>query len=137
MVLAAGAGGRLEALPGAPPKTLLPVHGDRTILDIALGNLRRAGMERVVVVTGYAAERVQERRTALEQRHDGHLQLVFNPKAQEWNNAYSLWCARAHFARGVLLCNGDTVHPPEVEERLLARPPPTEPSLGPTRPAHT
>ena len=34
--------------------------------------------------------------------------------------AYSLWCAREHFAQGVLLCNGDTVHPPEVEERLLA-----------------
>ena len=27
------------------------------------------------------------------------LELVFNPKAEEWNNAYSLWCAREHFAR--------------------------------------
>ena len=48
------------------------------------------------------------------------VETVFNPKAEEWNNCYSLWCAREHFARGVLLCNGDTVHPPEVEERLLA-----------------
>ena len=50
----------------------------------------------------------------------GELETVFNPKAEEWNNCYSLWSAREHFARGVLLCNGDTVHPPEVEERLLA-----------------
>jgi choline kinase len=120
MVLAAGAGRRLESLTEDLPKTLLPVDGDRTILDIALGNLRRAGLETVVVVTGYAAERVAERQAALEERHDLELELVFNPKAEEWNNAYSLWCAREHFAQGVLLCNGDTVHPPEVEERLLA-----------------
>ena len=120
MVLAAGAGRRLESLTQDLPKTLLPVDGDRTILDIALGNLRRAGLERVVVVTGYAAERVSERQAALEERHDVQLELVFNPKAEEWNNAYSLWCARERFAGGVLLCNGDTVHPPEVEERLLA-----------------
>ena len=44
---------------------------------------------------------------------------MFNPKALEWNNAYSLWCAREHFARGVLLANGDTVHPASVEETLL------------------
>jgi choline kinase len=120
MVLAAGAGRRLESLTRDLPKTLLPVDGERTILDIALGNLRRAGLETVVVVTGYAAERVSERQAALEARHDVRLELVYNPKAEEWNNAYSLWCAREHFAEGVLLCNGDTVHPPEIEERLLA-----------------
>ena len=47
------------------------------------------------------------------------LELVFNPKAEEWNNAYSLWCARDHFGEGVLLINGDTVHPPSVEATLL------------------
>jgi choline kinase len=120
MVLAAGAGRRLESLTEDLPKTLLPVDGERTILDIALGNLRRAGLETVVVVTGYAAERLSERQAALEERHGVTLELVFNPKAEEWNNCYSLWCAREHFAQGVLLCNGDTVHPPEVEERLLA-----------------
>jgi choline kinase len=120
MVLAAGAGRRLESLTEDLPKTLLPVDGERTILDIALGNLRRAGLETVVVVTGYAAERLSEQQAALEERHDLKLELVYNPKAEEWNNCYSLWCAREHFAQGVLLCNGDTVHPPEVEERLLA-----------------
>src|SRR4051812_24069603 len=119
MVLAAGAGRRLEALTEDLPKTLLPVDGDRTILDIALGNLARAGLERVAVVTGYAAERIAERQAALEARHGVALELVFNPKAEEWNNAYSLWCAREHFADGVLLSNGDTVHPPSVEEDVL------------------
>ena len=39
MVLAAGAGRRLGDDTRDLPKTLLPVDGDRTILDVALGNL--------------------------------------------------------------------------------------------------
>jgi choline kinase len=120
MVLAAGAGRRLAPYTDTLPKTLVPVDGDRTILDIALGNLAAAGLDEVVVVTGYAATALEERKAALEQRHGVALELVFNPKAEEWNNAYSLWCAREHFTRGVLLINGDTVHPASVEETLLA-----------------
>ena len=119
MVLAAGAGSRLGAETESLPKTLLPVDGDRTILDVALGNLRRAGLERAVVVTGFAAARIDERKDELEDRHDIEIELCFNPKAEEWNNAYSLWIAREYFAEGVLLVNGDTVHPASVEESLL------------------
>ena len=119
MVLAAGAGRRLEPLTADLPKTLLPVDGDRTILDVALGNLRRAGMEEVVVVTGFAAHRIEERQADLEATHDVRLELVFNDKALEWNNAYSLWVARQYFREGVVLCNGDTVHPASVEESVL------------------
>jgi choline kinase len=120
MVLAAGAGKRLGEDTRDLPKTLLPVDGDRTILDVALGNLKRAGLDRAVVVTGFAAGRIDERKDELEERHDIEVELCFNPKAEEWNNAYSLWIARDYFAQGVLLVNGDTVHPPSVEESLLA-----------------
>jgi choline kinase len=120
MVLAAGAGSRLGAETAELPKTLLGVDGDRTILDVALGNFRRVGLERAAIVTGYAAERIEERVPELERRHGLEIELVFNPKALEWNNAYSLWVARASFAEGVLLANGDTVHPASVEESLLA-----------------
>jgi choline kinase len=120
MVLAAGAGKRLGPETAELPKTLLPVDGDRTILDVALGNFASVGLERAVVVTGYAHERIAERVEALQQRHGLQLELVYNPKALEWNNAYSLWCAREHFREGVLLANGDTVHPASVEESLLA-----------------
>jgi choline kinase len=120
MVLAAGAGRRLAPYTDTLPKTLVPVDGDRTILDIALANLKAAGLDDVAVVTGYAAGAVEERRHALERRHGVKLELVFNPKAEEWNNAYSLWCARELLSEGVLLINGDTVHPPSVEEALLA-----------------
>jgi choline kinase len=119
MVLAAGAGRRLGEDTAELPKTLLTVDGDRTILDVALGNQRHVGLEDVVIVTGFAAEALQERVPALERRHGVRLQLIHNARALEWNNAYSLWCARKTFAEGVLMVNGDTVHPASVEERLL------------------
>jgi choline kinase len=119
MVLAAGAGTRLGTETESLPKTLLPVDGDRTILDVALGNFASVGLAEVVVVTGFASERIEERVPELQDRHGVRIELVFNPKALEWNNCYSLWVAREHFARGVLLANGDTVHPASVEETLL------------------
>ncbi|HEX4689940.1 MAG TPA: phosphocholine cytidylyltransferase family protein [Solirubrobacteraceae bacterium] len=119
MVLAAGAGRRLGPETADLPKTLLAVRGEDTILDIALSNLAAAGLEEAVVVTGYAFERIEERLPALQERHGLRVQTLYNPKALEWNNAYSLWCAREHFGRGVLLANGDTVHPPSVERTLL------------------
>jgi choline kinase len=120
MVLAAGAGTRLGPETAELPKTLLGVDGDRTILDVALGNFAAVGLEQAVIVTGYAHDRIAERVPELQRRHGLSLELVFNPKALEWNNAYSLWCAREAFAEGVLLANGDTVHPASVEEALLA-----------------
>ena len=120
LVLAAGPGRRLHPLTEALPKTLLPLTDGRTILDLALSNLRRVGLEDVVVVTGFAAERVEQRVPDLEHRHDVRLELVFNDRAEEWNNAYSLWLAREALRDGALLVNGDTVHPASVEETLLA-----------------
>ena len=89
------------------PKTLLPLDDGRTILDLALANLRSVGIEDVVVVTGFAADRVEERAADLERRHGVRLELVFNERAEEWNNAYSLWLAREAFADGAA-CHGDT-----------------------------
>jgi choline kinase len=120
MVLAAGAGRRLQPDTDNLPKTLLPVDGERTILDVALHNLAAVGLEEVVVVTGFAADRIEERREDLARRYGLRIETVFNPKAEEWNNAYSLWYARDRFAEGVLMVNGDTVHPASVEEKVLA-----------------
>ena len=120
MVLAAGAGRRLAPYTDTLPKTLVPVDGERTILDIALANLKASGLDDVAVVTGYAAGAVEQRKEALERDHGVRLQLVFNDKAEVWNNAYSLWCARDLLHEGAILVNGDTVHPPSVERTLLA-----------------
>jgi len=121
LVLAAGAGRRLRPYTDTLPKAMVPVDGDTTILDIALRNLAHVGLTDIAVVVGYRAEAVEAVQGTLEQRYGVQLTLVHNDRAEEWNNAYSLWLARDHFAGGALLVNGDTVHPVSVEKTLLAQ----------------
>ncbi|GIE87250.1 phosphocholine cytidylyltransferase family protein [Actinoplanes regularis] len=120
LVLAAGAGRRLRPYTDTLPKALVPVDGEITIMDIALRNLAAAGIGEVTIVVGYRADTVEERKKSFEQRYGVDISLVHNDRAEEWNNAYSLWLARDHFARGALMVNGDTVHPVSVEKTLLA-----------------
>ncbi|MDJ1131084.1 phosphocholine cytidylyltransferase family protein [Streptomyces iconiensis] len=119
LVLAAGAGRRLRPYTDTLPKALVPVDGDTTVLDIALANFAEVGLTDVAVVVGYRKEAVYERQAALEEKYGVKLTLIDNDKAEEWNNAYSLYCAREVFKQGVLLANGDTVHPVSVEKTLL------------------
>jgi choline kinase len=120
LVLAAGAGRRLRPYTDTLPKALVPVDGDTTIMDISLRNLAAAGLDEVTIVVGYCAHAVEERIPAFQEKYGVKISLVHNDKAEEWNNAYSLWLARDHFAQGALMVNGDTVHPVSVEQTLLA-----------------
>ncbi|UQS29824.1 phosphocholine cytidylyltransferase family protein [Streptomyces fradiae] len=120
LVLAAGAGRRLRPYTDTLPKALVPVDGDTTVLDLTLANFAEVGLTEAAIVVGYRKEAVYERRAALEAKYGIKLTLVDNDKAEEWNNAYSLWCARDVLGEGVILANGDTVHPVSVEHTLLA-----------------
>ncbi len=120
IVLAAGGGTRLRPLTDSLPKTLLPVDGRRTILELAISNLRSVGVTDVVVVTGHGAKLIEDATGPLESRYGVTLHHVFNDHHADRNNAYSLWLARDAFAHAALLINGDTVHPSGVQERLLA-----------------
>nr|WSZ99574.1 phosphocholine cytidylyltransferase family protein [Streptomyces sp. NBC_00857] len=124
LVLAAGAGRRLRPYTDTLPKALVPVdpagEGTTTVLDLTLGNFAEVGLTEAAIVVGYRKEAVYERKAALEKTYGLKLTLVDNDKAEEWNNAYSLWCARDVLSQGVILANGDTVHPVSVEKTLLA-----------------
>ncbi|QKW48918.1 sugar phosphate nucleotidyltransferase [Streptomyces buecherae] len=124
LVLAAGAGRRLRPYTDTLPKALVPVdpagEGTTTVLDLTLGNFAEVGLTDVAIVVGYRKEAVYERKEALERKYGVRLTLIDNDKAEEWNNAYSLWCAREVLKQGAILANGDTVHPVSVEKSLLA-----------------
>ena len=125
LVLAAGAGRRLRPYTDTLPKALVPVGPEGaeeslTVLDLTLGNFAEIGLTEVAVVVGYRKEAVYARREALEAKYGVKITLIDNDKAEEWNNAYSLWCGRDALKDGVILANGDTVHPDSVERTLLA-----------------
>src|ERR1044071_959369 len=127
LVLAAGAGRRLRPYTDTLPKALVPVgpEGDEesiTVLDLTLGNFAEVGLTEVAIVVGYRKEAVYERREALEAKYGVKITLIDNDKAEEWNNAYSLWCGRDALKDGVILANGHTVDPVSVEySPLFAR----------------
>jgi choline kinase len=119
LVLAAGQGQRLRPYTDSLPKTLIPVDGDDTILDIILRNLAKVGVSDIALVAGYAADALIARVPDLASKHGVTLSIINNDRFDR-NNAYSLWLARDAFADGALLVNGDTVHPVDVEQTLLA-----------------
>ncbi|WP_351230873.1 phosphocholine cytidylyltransferase family protein [Streptomyces sp. NPDC002133] len=125
LVLAAGAGRRLRPHTDTLPKALVPVGPEQdgpalSVLDLTLQNFSEIGLSEVAVVVGYRKEAVYARKEEFEATYGLKLTLIDNDKAEEWNNAYSLWCARDVLKQGVILANGDTVHPVSVEKTLLA-----------------
>lgn len=129
VVLAAGTGRRLQPYTDELPKALVPVRdegSETTPLDVILGNFAEIGLTDVAIVVGFAAEAVERRRPALRERYGLNLELIHNDRATTWNNCYSLWCARDLFGQDVLLSNGDTIHPVDVEHALLGN---TDPAL--------
>jgi len=125
LVLAAGAGRRLRPYTDSLPKALVPVgpagiEDSITVLDLTLGNFAEIGLTEVGIIVGYRKEAVYDRKAALEEKYGLKITLIDNDKAEEWNNAYSLWCGRDALKDGVILANGDTVHPVSVEKTLLA-----------------
>lgn len=119
LVLAAGAGRRLRPSTDTLPKALVPIGPGVTVLDLTLANYAAVGITEIAIVVGYAAATIEARVKDFETQYGVRLELVHNDKGETWNNAYSLWCARDHLRYGVLLANGDTVHPASVQQALL------------------
>jgi D-glycero-D-manno-heptose 1,7-bisphosphate phosphatase len=106
-ILCGGLGTRLGALTAAMPKPLLPV-GERPFLDILLGELGRAGINRIVLLAGFMAERITEyaAATPVKQRFDMSIEVAVEP--YEAGTGGALWHARDHLDERFFLLNGDS-----------------------------
>jgi choline kinase len=91
IILAAGDGGRLAGIMGALPKPLVPLAG-RPIIEYTLDAATAAGIEEVLVVTGYREDEVREELTSIERPFG--LTFASNPE-YERGASYSLRAARS------------------------------------------
>jgi choline kinase len=120
VVLAAGSGRRLRPVTDRVPKCLIDVGG-RTLLDRLLDALATAGVARVVIVTGYLADRLEAHVAARPAQLDCY--CVRNPEYDTTNNAASLAAARqAIGAGGFLLCDSDVIFSVDLFSGLTAHP---------------
>ena len=118
VILAAGSGRRLRPHVTDVPKCLVPVEGARTIIDRQLDAFRSAGVERVVVATGYLAAEVERH---VHTRHaDLACTFVHNPRYAETNYIYTLHLCRRALGDDIFLVHGDLVFDERVLPLLLA-----------------
>jgi L-glutamine-phosphate cytidylyltransferase len=112
IILAAGRGGRLRDAVGAIPKCLIRI-GDSTLLERQIRSLRDSGVDRLVVVAGYRADRV---RRALA----SDVSVVYNPRFSSTNSLYSLWMARDYLRDECVILNADVLFHPQLLIDLLS-----------------
>lgn len=120
IILSAGQGRRLLPLTTNLPKCLIRIGG-RTVLEWQLRMLARAGVNHVVVVTGFGAAEV-ERRLPQVTPPGMHVRPLFNELYDRADNLVSCAVASPEMTEDFLLVNGDTLAEGSVVERLLASP---------------
>jgi choline kinase len=119
VILAAGEGTRLRTASGPVPKPLVPLFG-QTLLERAVRRSMHAGVRRVVVVLGYAAERLRPVLDGLARRLGVTIETVENP---DWSggNGLSALAAEASIEGDepffLMMC--DHVFPTAFFERLV------------------
>ena len=105
VILAAGMGSRLREELDDRPKGLLEL-GDRPIVEESILKLGRAGIERIVVVTGYMREAYEELAGSFPEL----VVTVHNEVYDRSGSMYSLYCAREHLDRDFLLLESDLIY---------------------------
>lgn len=105
VILAAGEARRLRPLTEKQPKCLLEVTDGTTILDATVKNLLWAGVEELVLVTGFCGEHVRAHMATRYPRLQ--IRWVHNERFATTNNAYSLWLAREAVRGPFLLLDAD------------------------------
>ena len=112
VLLAAGAGTRLQPLTDGCPKCLTEVHGV-PILGRLVSCLLEQGFKRLVVVVGYCGEQIRD---YLESNARGlAVRFVHCPEYATTNNIYSLWMARECIRESFVLIESDLL----FDSRLL------------------
>lgn len=113
IILAAGKGTRLNGVE-LKPKCLFEVGGS-TLLQRQVSAIAEAGIDEIVLVLGFEAERIK--------RHCGeNVSFVTNERFGETSSLYSLWLAKEHLVDGFVVLNCDVLFHPELLTRLLSAP---------------
>lgn len=115
IILSAGQGRRLMPLTSNMAKCSLTLHGI-SILEWQLSQIAKCDIEEVIVVTGFAFERVD----AIVDNIDFiKVRTLHNPMYAHTDNLGTCWEARFEMDGPFVLMNGDTLFEATVLQRLL------------------
>jgi D-glycero-D-manno-heptose 1,7-bisphosphate phosphatase len=107
VILCGGLGSRLGALAADTPKPLLPVDGV-PFLDVLLNELARQGITRVLLLAGFAAERVVDYAASTPLKTRFGLEIEVSIEPQRAGTGGAVWHARDRLDDRFFLLNGDS-----------------------------
>lgn len=110
IILAAGQGTRLRPHTDDKPKCMVELAG-KPLLHRQLEALRSVGIEQILLVGGYRADRLDAK----------GVELATNPRYAETNMVSTLFCAEDWMSPGedLLIAYGDIVYEPRVVQSLI------------------
>ena len=120
LILNSGLGSRMGVLTSEHPKCMTEIDHRDTILSRQLRQIADAGIEEVVITTGYydgvLVNYCQSLNLPLK------FTFVKNPIYDQTNYIYSIYCAREYLDDDIILMHGDLVFENEVFDRMIASP---------------
>ena len=113
VVLAAGRGVRMG---GIEHKSLIPVEDNEPLMHYILGGLKKAGIDKLMIVTGYNASQVE---SFVSERWGEEVAYTFNARYASWGNFHSVRLAIDQApADDLLIVNCDVVVHPGVFRKV-------------------
>lgn len=120
LILNSGLGSRMGVLTSEHPKCMTEISSHETILSRQLRQIADAGIEEVVITTGYYDGVLVNYCNSLDLPL--HFTFVKNPIYDQTNYIYSIYCAREYLDDDIILMHGDLVFEHEVFDKVLGSP---------------
>lgn len=119
-ILNSGIGSRMGVLTSEHPKCLTEINHHETILSRQLKQIYDAGIEEVIISTGYYDGVLVNYCYSLDLPI--HFTFVKNPIYNQTNYIYSIYCAKEYLNDDIILMHGDLVFENEVFDRVMSSP---------------
>ncbi len=114
VILCGGLGTRLQSVTGDTPKVMAEVNG-RPFLDLMIGHLKEEGIARIVLCTGYKAERIED----YYREHDQGVTIDFSRESEPLGTGGALKNAHEIISSDpFFVFNGDSFLPVDLQALL-------------------
>lgn len=114
IILAAGMGVRISRFIDEKPKCMVDIGGT-TLIEYTIDLLRKHGVNQIVVVVGYKAERI------MDVLKDQNVEFAYNPFFDVTNGIASMWFAREYLdnSEDTIVMSGDVYLESDIVKTLI------------------
>lgn len=119
VILAAGKGSRLGKLTDDTPKSMLKLNDEHTLLSYNVMQLSEAGIESIILVSGYQSQKIEDYSQELAIIYDIAIEIVLNPFWDHCNVLGSFYMSLEIIKDDFIFLHADTLSSKEVVDGLI------------------